>query len=673
MVTQINDPTATIRSNILNDYANYTYNLQLWALDIQNGFNKIAEGIDIGNEASILRGGELLIANGGFSKNQTRSPSFGVDYAIDNLEIESVVGNRGPRSRNIDAINIKFDIIEPYSVSLIDRLMDVTLRKGMGGDYKTIIYCLVVQFYGYDNLGNPQKIDATKYFPLSILNMSFSLTKKGAVYACEAIPCQNMIMTLLDNIVPFHIEVTGQTVQDLFNGTLTTGTANASVRTDSVSTQPNNSNTVVYKGVATALKANEDFKVNQRAQTYPNIYKFEFDPMFASAKIVRPERRADQSTVSPTARGAVGQQNLIAGRFGTIQLDRDSGTYRSQAGTKITELINSVLLNSDFTINQVQDQADPSQPFKSWKIIPKLKILNYDEKTNFFTREVTYTVVPFNYYGEDHPNLGQKPVPPASIVKNYQYLYTGKNDAVLDAKLEYKMFFFEARNALKNQLAQKQDQGTGDSPPGPANPVIEDTNQDRRWNKPILFMTNGLANMQHTGDVTGDEKRMVVTEMVSKLLDNGGDMIQLDLEIVGDPDWLQQDSIVYSNKVPTDKTLRNGVINYQNSITCFQFNFKVPVNKDYDPEVGLFDLSDSETARFSGIYQVLVVHNHFRRGKFTQKLENVRVRIQSSSDTRNGQRTTTTTNPRNDGQANTTVTTNQVSTVDTTNTTPVVE
>ena len=59
-------PTATVRSNILHGYANYTYGLQMWAISVKpgQGFNLISGGaITPGKEPTLLSAGELLIRN----------------------------------------------------------------------------------------------------------------------------------------------------------------------------------------------------------------------------------------------------------------------------------------------------------------------------------------------------------------------------------------------------------------------------------------------------------------------------------------------------------------------------------------------------------------------------------------------------------------------------------
>jgi hypothetical protein len=146
-------------------------------------------------------------------------------------------------------------------------------------------------------------------------------------------------------------------------------------------------------------------------------------------------------------------------------------------------------------------------------------------------------------------------------------------------------------------------------------------------------MSNGDAARNNSGGIANDVKSLTLAEMVTKLFDNGVDLLTLDIDIVGDPDWIQQDNVLYGLNVPKAKTLSNGVINFQDSVTCFEFTFKSPT-KDYDDVTGIFNVTETETAEFSGIYQVLTVSSKFTRGMFTQSLTNVRLRLQSANDTR---------------------------------------
>jgi len=631
--TITNPSAATARTNILHEYSNYDYHIQLWCMTY-NDFNLISKGsIKVGTEADILKNGTLLISNGGSGKTERRSSYFPFDMTIDNLVIESVVGNKGAGARGIDTLTLKFDIIEPYTVTLINRLVLLAAAQGQDQDFKTLIYAFKISFLGYDDNGKPVAIDkATKWIPFTMLNMQFSITNKGAVYTCQGIPTQNLVMTMIDNTIPFHIELQGVTIQDLFNATaITAGSTNQRIDTPAL---PNNSNTSITKGIAVALNDNEIYKKNLGTIQLPNVYAFEFDPDLLTAQIIDPNEVQTQSRPSPPTQGAAGAAAAASARLGTLNLDVINGKFRTQAGTKITDFIQSIMLTTDFMKNQVSLNGTPSKdkPFYGIQIIPKLEITGYDAKTNFFARKVTYSVKKFAYYGEDHPSLPQQIYPPDSVVKNYEYLFTGNNKDVKKVSLDYKIAFFDVRNSVKRNSSDAALTGSGQQ----LTPDNSDPDKIKTRNispfRPSNLMVNGNpANLTFAG--VNNKASMALAELTTKLFDNGVDLLTLDIEIVGDPDWVQQDNALYG-VLPSGqpKTLSNGVINFQDGVTCFQFTFKSPTN-DYDDITGLLDVTDGTAASFSGTYQVLTVTSKFSRGMFTQTLNNVRLRLQTAADT----------------------------------------
>jgi len=620
-------PSATVRTNILHDYANYTYNLQLYAITTSS-FNKISQGgIQVGREADILSDASLLISNGGVGNGETRDTSFPTDFVLDNLEIETVVGGKGPGARGTDALTINFEIIEPYTVTLLNRLVKLSTNPkfGKNQDYKTVIYCMKISFVGYNDMGQPTTIpNSTKYFPFNMLNATFSITNKGATYRVNGIALQNIILTQIDNVIPFHVELTGQTIKDLFNGATLSTTA-GSARTDTV---PNNNSTTVTNGIGDALNQNEQWKASHNYIQIPNEYYFKFEDALLNASVQNP-RMPEGVIPMPTTQGSQGSQNLQLSRVGQLVLDTVNRTYKAQAGTKITDLINSVMLTTDFMKNQVADIGSTpaaNKPFTWIKITPLMELKDYDVKTKYYARKITYAVKTFEYYGEDHEKINQATLPDNAVVKNYEYIFTGNNRDVIRVYLDYQMAFFDPRNAAKYNTAYAAGDTTGADVSEPNNSTND---QDTRWARAARMMTNGLPAMEN-GEVSRDVKSMSLAEQVTKLFDNGVDLLKLDIDIVGDPDWLQQDNIIYGTNVPKNqKTLSNGVISFQDSITCFYFTFKSPTT-DYDDVTGLIPIDD--TAIFSGTYQVITIKSRFSRGKFTQTLNNVRLRTQSTDN-----------------------------------------
>jgi hypothetical protein len=455
-------------------------------------------------------------------------------------------------------------------------------------------------------------------------------------------------MSMIDNNIPFHVELQGVTIKDLFDATaITLGSSSASARTDKPSV-PNNSSTAITKGIAKALNDNEQYKKINKAVTDANEYAFEFDPDFLNATVIDPSQVQTQARSNPAASGAAGAAAASSARLGTLNLEVTNGIYRTQAGTKITDFIQSIMLTTDFMKNQVSE-GTPSRdkPFIGVQIIPKLEITGYDPKTNFFTRKVTYSVKKYEYYGEDHPNLPQKINPPESIVKNYEYLFTGNNKDVKKVNLDYKIAFFDIQNGVKRNVGQESGDANGQDPGADnSQPEAEGNQNISRFGRSGKIIA---SNTPPGAEGENNKKSLTLAEMVTKLFDNGVDLITLDLEIVGDPDWIQQDNVLYGLNVPKNKTLSNGVINFQDSVTCFQFTFKSPT-KDYDDVSGLFNVTETDTAIFSGTYQVLTVTSKFSRGMFSQTLNNVRLRLQSDSDTQSKVPASTSGTTANDGR-----------------------
>ena len=91
-------------------------------------------------------------------------------------------------------------------------------------------------------------------------------------------------------------------------------------------------------------------------------------------------------------------------------------------------------------------------------------------------------------------------------------------------------------------------------------------------------------------------------------------MVQLDLTIMGDPDFIKQDDIL-TGTVSSESAL-NGSLPMDTSEVYLRVNFKTPV--DRDPDTGI--ISATTQSKFSGFYKLLSVMNMFQSGKFTQKL-----------------------------------------------------
>ena len=624
-----------IKSNILHNYVNTTYRISLYAIT-RDAVNSIYDGnIKPGSAKNILAGAECIIADSGINES-VRSVDFPVDMGIDNLELESIVGAH-TRTRNTDVIHIKFDIIEPYTAVLFARMRKLNARFNPNGGWNTMFFCMVIEWYGYNNNGKQVKVPRTRYIPFTFVNMKMKVTNSGAVYNCTAIPASNTAMSILDNTIPFHVELQGSTIKDIFNA------ANASYVAQSTGSGARDSNTTistgqtggnapttstVNKGLAEALNYSQKELCDKKnnGQSKPNTFILEFDPALANATISNPTKFKEQSLAMSSGKGNEQKTAIQNGKTGVLTLDTTKDVFRAQSGTKITDLINACLSVSSYMTSQWKPGGQDNQtPLNLWKIIPSVRYLDIDPSTNYYQRIIKYTVIPYSMKGQDAPNFPSGVPDDSEVMRSYEYIFTGQNRDVISVDLDFKMSFFEVRNGTPaNAVVNANDSPNPDSK-SPENYLQTKTTGGF---KPRYHFSHGLANRQNTGATADTYADIDVQNLMEKIFDNGVDLLSLNIEIVGDPDWISQDNILYGKVAGNGSKLADGSINFSKE-QYFDFFFFSPTS-DYNDSTGLFG-SDGDYADFSGRYRVISVKSKFTGGKFTQQLKNVRLRNQTNS------------------------------------------
>jgi hypothetical protein len=644
-------------TNKLHNYTNWTYRISIYAIPTSTINQIYSQVIYPGNESALLNGGLFVASDSGMSAKVANRTYFPTDLTIDNLEIQTIVNSTGDQTRATDVIKMKFDIIEPYTVNFLARLQQCAASlnpQEPNFNWNNSFFCMKIEFTGYNDSGQPISpsvssdgngeiiTGTTKYIPFTFVRMNFKVSSSGATYSCEAIPTNGLALSALDNQIPFHIEVKGGSILDLFNGglasTTTTTTlvrpnsADQELQTTTTQNTVSGNQTTVKKGIAEALNQGEKEKTNQKdsngnhtGQWLANTYAFEFTSDLLGAKVIDPQTFKDQSVAIGGSTDANAKKQ---GKTGVLTIATDSQSFRATAGTRITDFIGSVITVSDYMTGQNTASGHDTQPVKTWKITPVIKFGPIDRGTGYYQRDVKYVVMPYISYGHDAPGFGQAPVNPSQIVKTYTYIYSGQNKDVIDVNVQYEMAFFEFKNGVPANYINKASDESGNESQQPYSGGSYDSSSDGRFFKPRYHYVRGLADRQNTGPTTVSAQTIAVQELMEKLYDNRGDMNKLDFTIVGDPDWISQDyALMHPSQVGNSPYINNGMgsINFNNPV-YFNFYFATP-NSDYDDTTGLFNINGTYS-QFSGIYRVAQVTSTFSGGKFTQKLKNYRVRNQ---------------------------------------------
>lgn len=612
------------KPNPLHAYVNYTYKISLYQVP-KAVMNQVTTGQLLpGGEDGIIAQSQLILSSGG-SKSSSKGTYFKEDFFIDNLELESVVG-QSAQNRSTDVVKLRMDIIEPYNTTLLPRLIATTYAQTGRPDWSMAFYLMKIQFLGYTDDGKPVDIPkTTKYIPFNITNMKFNVTNRGTTYQVEGIPCAHLAQTLLDNTIPFHMEFSGGTVDEIFNSAASFAASKNQAGGGRVSeaAQPAASSgpQTFTKGVAAALNSGEEYLVKTGVQTHPNKYSFEFDEELKNAKVIDAQTYNTLGLRYSNKKNPK-EQNAAA----PPPIDQNNNVFRVQAGTRITDLISSILQVSSYIADQYSSTPPQDKPLYAWKIIPFVKFGEYDPKTNMWSREITYSVIPYTIFGQDHPNFGQKAPPGAT--KRFKWIFTGQSKDIIDLELNYQSAFFNIINGAEKALLD--DNAKSDKTD--ADPKKRSGVFPTRY-RPVF----GIPDMNHTGPRALNQKTLAVEELFKKQFDSFADNMSLNISIVGDPDFIQQDNILLGKGEKGKLIYDSGSLNYVSYAAYFWLDFKAPYN-DYSDNTGLFDVDSSNSSFFSGLYQIQAVKSKFSRGKFTQELRNNRVKIQSNTNNQEDER-----------------------------------
>ena len=692
--TQVAGPQAKIvtpSDNPLDNYASYTYNLTLHVLT-KDDYNRMCENpYDFTPSVTLISSGSRYHNN--------RNPEFQTDFYFDSFKMETIVG-MSSATRSSNALQFKFTIVEPYGMTLVDRLMHVNNVGLNGKNYLDMPYLLELNFFGQDDTGALGAIPTQrKWFPLKITRIKIKAGVQGATYDVDAIPFNHGANLETVQAIKTRMEITAGTVGDYFAGDITQEV-----------------NDAIQKGIdedkerkAKIKAAQDDTKARQEAENKrasagdTSGPAGEFDPDANPGAVRKPD------TVKPTDPGvadspisvktksftaAYNAWNELERKDNTVnysdkiafvfmdenikasgivepqkapsrkvaetdakansQADSNSNTPAAtadftatvkslEAGTAVNDIVNLVLTNSQYFYGQTKDAATQKKvlidsgvserdaqaiidntPIKFWKIIPRVTLADFDASRNKWGKLVTFYINSYLGYQKRDSRL---PVSlPPGAVKRYDWLYTGKNKSVVNFDIDFNCLYYTGVNG---------DRGNGSAATGPAQTTDEGKNKDKKDNETSKSVDQHTSDtnsgtMQTTagGIVQRSDSQNAASALQSIYTSSAGDMINLKLQILGDPEFLKQDDL-FLNPTQVDKDDRyagtTGSLNMDNGEIYCWVTFKTP--SDFNDSTGLYDLDSKNkyvVSEFSGYYRVLKVDSEFRNGKFLQTLELVR-------------------------------------------------
>ena len=730
VVTPIGD---SAYPNILHNYSSYTYNLSLHTVSINqyNSFSSTKTGYT-------PEDGAVLIASAGrWDNTPKRSKNFNdADFFFDKMTLETVIGSV-EYAQNSNVINISFSIIEPYGMTLVNRLLDLAKdystdphNKSVQANVLQLPYLLQIDFFGYAPDAIPQKINnITKYIPIMITGIKFRVSTSGSEYDFTAVPYNHQAFTETNGSTPAKVQVSANSLKEFFATDKTKGEVNqidlkaestivnavdvrnakikretfrnasaalnasggsrAGVEQLSNISQDSNVQPIPYRDVAGNKISQKSYteainlwhKVNKEIGVcaIPDEIAFSLAKEFIDAKFqtidlvnITSLEMADHNTANANLAIQSGMVTNIDDKEHPVVV-----TTIDQ-GTSILNVIRTAMLNSDYIYNQIIDPSNDiditvgkmrdflQKPLNWFHVVPSVEILGYDTINNRYAKRITYNIQHKELYQDKNRNANQgKPV---VIAKDYEYIFTGKNNDIIHFDLDFNSQFYVVNVANPSNMDAASAAPASDLTPSQS--LLDQADSVRLTRAQVAAILNdinatGISELKPkvhlvssipTNSITRGGKSETTKQLDRNILSTiAGDMVSVTLRIIGDPDFIKQDDVFYGIKDITDQTYRN-IANKQvtdkrrtpnKSIASdyedlfVRLTFKTPV--DYGNNGLAVPVSIDSTAKnkyassiFSGLYKITTVKNFFNNGKFEQELNLYHYNLQATPGINNG-------------------------------------
>jgi len=622
-----------------------------------------------------------------------RHPYWKEDFYFDEVKIRTVISPTKVY-RGTNAVEGSMTIIEPNGFTLINRLVETANDLNPGGTYLMTPYMMQIDFFAMvdesvSGENNPVKVnELTKLFPVIFTEIKSRITSKGAEYTIGFVPYWHRALNTANNVSPAEFKIKAKKVKDLFGDSSinTSSSFQQTVQTrlqrerslkslleerranqlfntgqydiNSLGGPINNDSVDTAIATLSASLKTENFEITgfcaaynewqrQAAKDkqieYPDTINVVFDKIIGETTLW--SEGDINNSIQAAANEALSQAKVLLAQGGKSanSINWQAGSVVVAAGTIIDKLIEFAVRNSEYFIRQIKTNPstdDRRKPLGWYKIIPRVKVdkTKYDKFRRSYATETTYYVVPYKIYANKHPWASNGL--PTGQAKTYNYLFTGQNKDVLDLNIDFNMLYYFSLPLKRNQT-DYVDTGSELNPyvvtatDGNSNTNLSnrDTNSfisDKLMPVPH-YTTAGQINYGITSG-NQDKKQIAASIADSFNLSSRGDMINLRMRIIGDPDFIKQDDVLYNSywyKGSQARIFPGGSFWMDNGELTVRVNINSPV--DYDDETGLAipNLGPFTNNLYSGIYKVVEVENIFYRGKFEQVLDIVRAPIQT--------------------------------------------
>jgi len=658
--------------NPLFDYASYDYVL---------GIGCLSDDEANAPDATYMSGSRIDLicksANADFS-NRVQTAYGQFDFFIDNLVLEQSIGFEHDSNTNVT--DISFNITEPYSMGMFFISLETLARDKGHKNWRDATWTLTIEFRGNLETGKMGNIPTTfRCIPFVITDIDMTVDNKGAIYQISAMPTSQAALANEYKNFKTEVSVDGKSVQEV----LQTGPNSLQVYLNKVAEEE-------------AARRGPDF--------VPDEYVILFPKVWSSASgndIVKDAGATTDLILTPTGlksilgvtratpvkegtRGNLEQDgancnvlgsaiidvdgdrtatpptrknnevfddagNIIKGKVNTLK-DPKTSNFKFPQDSDIQNAINQVLLKSDFVRKTLGPEALTPQGWRQWwRLDMQVYKITTDANLGYTGEKpkvIVIRVIPYNVHASrvTAPNIKVKGFDQLKkqAVKEYNYIYTGKNVDIIDFKIYFDNGF--VTSMLADSFSKNSDIVTGTQNgegvvKAPLNPVGKGNEPEEGVLPTITKFFKTLTNTDKKGGSGPDSSVTRAARLFhDAITKTQGDMIELDMTIIGDPYYIAHSGMGnYTGSSTSDSSniLDDGSINYQNGEVDVVVNFRTPI--DINQGTGLYTFTGTTMSApvnsWSGLYRLTEVTSTFKGGEFRQKLGGYRRPYQEATTT----------------------------------------
>jgi len=543
------------------------------------------------------------------------------------LYFRSVTMNTLPglnaKRRLTSVTEIQMEVVEPAGITLLERVRAAAINNNFL-DHLDATYLLTVEFQGFDEFGRPAdaqtKTYLTRKIPIKFTQMDMDVTAAGTVYSIRAIP------------------QTEYAYLNRYNYLRTAGTLNPP-----------------EKSLKSAITTLQDLLNKQTEDEQKQGLCAIADKYIVSVhEDLKPEKPLTLSTVETIGMASQeGATGADAGFYVANEIAVPPDVMKLNSNASVIKILEELMKgHPDYreakfkefktkAANTLGDKnaggADPEDfYFDYFRIRSNVKLRKdqFDTIRATNAKEITFTVEPYKVhaYSLAIPGISTGENFKAFVYKTYNYIFTGENVDILDLNIQYRAAYFQGRlkdfqadNVRKNKIENVSTTSAQST-----------TAQDHFTDPPFITRSEvSVSKSEGTGLTGGTPTEL--DAFLDSLTHPLADMVNIRLEILGDPAWLGQSQFIPANpELFGDGVHRDSTIEYFRSgfdkvwnekLRCYNsdlaepiilLNFRMPT--DLNNTTGVYELQSDQSANFSGLYRVIQVEHNFVDGKYTNVL-----------------------------------------------------